>query len=501
MWQIVQIFAASSAPLEWDPDNLPPVGVAEAKLYFGVYYHGQKIGFTEQTRSPLDDGGAVFVDRAFWRFVTQGREQRLVMDSETEIDANWTLRRLNARIDAGIAKISANAWVEKQGQGEVLQVEIHTGGRVQKQQIPITGQLLVPGLLRAFVAAQNPQAGSHYSLKTFNPLLRSVDEIGVLVEGRTDQGWRITEIAQGSLKTQAEIDQQGNTLVEDSALGFRLQREAKEQALKLDSGSLPPDLILASAVRASGPLPANPRLTQKLRLNIKGVDVSAYPALQGGRQVIEAEQLQVVVADWPAPGVSRLPEHPANIDPSLSPELQKALRATALVQSDDPSLVAQAQHIIGDVEDPAQAALRLTAWVYREVEKVNNVGIPSAVEVLHNLRGDCNEHTVLLTALARAVGIPARMAAGLVLADLHGTGAAFYYHAWVELWLDGAWHAVDPTFGQAPADATHLRFVVGGLQNQVNLVALIGALNLQVVESHGGLPSVLGADNDEVSHD
>ena len=46
--------------------------------------------------------------------------------------------------------------------------------------------------------------------------------------------------------------------------------------------------------------------------------------------------------------------------------------------------------------------------------------------------GDCNEHTALYVAMARALGIPARIAVGLVY--IHG---AFYYHAWPEVYLDG----------------------------------------------------------------
>jgi hypothetical protein len=42
---------------------------------------------------------------------------------------------------------------------------------------------------------------------------------------------------------------------------------------------------------------------------------------------------------------------------------------------------------------------------------------------------------------------------------------------------------VDPTFGQYPADAAHLRFVVGGLAQQVEIVRLIGNLQIEVVGS------------------
>jgi transglutaminase-like putative cysteine protease len=110
------------------------------------------------------------------------------------------------------------------------------------------------------------------------------------------------------------------------------------------------------------------------------------------------------------------------------------------------------------------------------LEKSITFSVPNAVQVLETRRGDCNEHTVLFVALARALGLPARTAVGLVYLD-----GAFYYHAWPEVWL-GQWVAVDPTFGQVPADAAHIRFVIGGLAQQVEIVRLIGNLNIQVLD-------------------
>jgi len=42
---------------------------------------------------------------------------------------------------------------------------------------------------------------------------------------------------------------------------------------------------------------------------------------------------------------------------------------------------------------------------------------------------------------------------------------------------------VDPTFGQFPADAAHLRFIIGGLTRQADLLRLIGQLEIDVIES------------------
>jgi transglutaminase-like putative cysteine protease len=93
---------------------------------------------------------------------------------------------------------------------------------------------------------------------------------------------------------------------------------------------------------------------------------------------------------------------------------------------------------------------------------------------LQNRVGDCNEHAVLLTALARAVGIPADVEAGLVY--LKGR---FYYHAWNVLYL-GTWITADSVMGQLPADVSHIRFV-RGTERQIDLIRIMGKLRIEIV--------------------
>ena len=152
------------------------------------------------------------------------------------------------------------------------------------------------------------------------------------------------------------------------------------------------------------------------------------------------------------------------------------LESTPLIQSDDPRILAQARRIANGSTDPVEVSRRLTDWVYGALEKDVTLSVPSALQVLEARSGDCNEHTVLYVAMARAIGLPARTAVGLVHVD-----GRFYYHAWPEVWLGEDWYAVDPTLGQVPADASHLRFLIGGLARQVELVRLIGRLQLEVV--------------------
>ena len=126
-------------------------------------------------------------------------------------------------------------------------------------------------------------------------------------------------------------------------------------------------------------------------------------------------------------------------------------------------------------------AERLTRYVNGLLEKKPTVSIPSAREVLRTRVGDCNEHTALFVAMARAAGIPARIAVGLAFVR-----GAFYYHAWPEVYIDegsrGLWLPVDPTFNQFPADATHVRLARGGLDRQTAILPLVGRLKMTILD-------------------
>jgi len=116
------------------------------------------------------------------------------------------------------------------------------------------------------------------------------------------------------------------------------------------------------------------------------------------------------------------------------------------------------------------------------------VAFASAGEVCRNRSGDCSEHAVLLAAVARAQGIPSRVAMGLVY-----VGGIFGGHAWTEVWIDGHWIALDGTIGLGSVDAAHIGFSKSSLQGlgmgAEMLSALMGLANLDIqvleTESNG----------------
>jgi transglutaminase-like putative cysteine protease len=171
------------------------------------------------------------------------------------------------------------------------------------------------------------------------------------------------------------------------------------------------------------------------------------------------------------------------------------VRPELFLESDAPEIVAEARKAAAGTADPRLIAERLTRYVNALIDKKPTVSLPSALEVLRTKVGDCNEHTALYVAMARALGLPARVAVGLVYVR-----GGFFYHAWPEVYVQeakgrGTWLPVDPTLNQFPADATHIRLARGGLDRQTAILPAIGHTRMQILTLEvkpGSTPILVG---------
>ena len=145
----------------------------------------------------------------------------------------------------------------------------------------------------------------------------------------------------------------------------------------------------------------------------------------------------------------------------LPPPAAEDTAANAWLEAGNAEIIAAARKAVAGARDDAGRMRRLTDFVRTHIETKNlSVGYATALETLRSREGDCTEHAVLLAALARAVGIPARIATGLAYAPAYaGTQHVLVPHAWVIAWVDGHWHSHDAALGRF--DAGHIAIDVG----------------------------------------
>lgn len=162
---------------------------------------------------------------------------------------------------------------------------------------------------------------------------------------------------------------------------------------------------------------------------------------------------------------------------SVGLNLQEYLKNSLYIERDAAEVQQAATSIIGNERRASVAIQKLRDWVHENIVNKNyETGFASAKTTLLNRSGDCTEHAVLLAALARAAGIPSRVAAGLLYNAKPGGGGRFVYHMWTEVWLGqggaGAWIPLDATQKSDLVGATHIKLMDSALNESADLVTL-----------------------------
>ena len=484
--------------------NAPAQRLAEASLrvspgaaYYRIEKDGRQIGFASSTIDTTR-GGLLISDYLSADLPVGGAEHRATATSDVRLSRGLALADFRLSFEADGSPIAVSG--RTLGDSSLQVVIAHDETAADTQRVALSGPIVLPTIVPIAIAlGEEPSVGRTYTLSSFDPVSLAPRPLAIRVDAessftvpdsaRFDEGrrrwmvarrdsvhaWRIA--TDGPSAVRAWIDEQGRVVELQHALGFSLRRTAYEIAFenwRLDGGmrsravSSDRDVLETTAIAASATLDRT--RPSRVTLRLRGATLNGF-ALNGGRQSLRGDTLTIAQEDttlgetryaMPMPLAMRM-----SFRHELSPE--------PLVQSGDARIVQLARRIRGDTRDPILAARRINQWVYDSLKKTVAVTIPSAIQVLESRSGDCNEHTQLFIALSRAAGIPARAAAGLA-----HVGDKFYYHAWPEVFV-GKWIAVDPTFGQFPADAAHVRFVYGGLARQAELLRLMGTLKIDVL--------------------
>jgi hypothetical protein len=473
--------------------------VTPGATYFAVLQQGTQIGFASSTIDTAD-GGINVQDYLVADLPVAGRLHRANARISVKMSRALRVSSFIVDVDADLSPINASGTVI----GDTLMllaVRGAAGQPVDTQRIRLTGPVLLPTLVPLAIAlGERPKAGASYTLPVFDPVSASAKEIRVRVQAEsvfvlqdssifdratsrwvgarpdTIRAWKLDTGTEGASGFSGWVDEQGRLVSVARLLGLTLERRPyevafenwKADALQRGTVSSDRDIYETTAVSANKRLRRN---LERLTLRLSGVDISSFD-VKGYRQRLRGDTL-TITREAPAALVAAY-QLPNGARASI---MSVFLDDEPLLEVDAPEIRARAAELRGSETNPRIVAERINQWVYGTLEKRITVGIPSALGTLRSRSGDCNEHAQLYVALARSAGIPARVAAGLAWID-----GKFYYHAWPEVWLE-RWVAVDPTFGQFPADASHLRFTIGGLGRQAELLRLMGTLKIDVLAS------------------
>ena len=461
-------------------------------IWRGIYYRGEKIGFTVSQTTRTDDGFELREDGRL-QMTLLGQDTAAVIQTIALVDTSFALRSFEFSLDPGTGPTEVRGTIEPMPSGtHRLTLSIVTAGSTRTEMRELTQPPVLPLNLSRMLAGDRLVPGSRYVWTILDPATLQSAPVTVNVGSRSIvraadtvvPAFRVEMSFQG-LQTTSWITDTGDIVREESPLGLMTIRETPERAQGLAvSGRVREDLLRASAVvpemrqRIDDPTTVTRMLLRFDGPSLPTSDLDGVGQSHDGSviELVDARTLEAQPLD-------------AGAAAYLSPE--------PLIESDAPEIIAEAQRAVRDAMTDRARAERLTRYVNGLLDKKPTMSLPSAREVLRTRVGDCNEHTALYVAMARAVGLPARIAVGLVF--MRG---AFYYHAWPEVYIresatQGLWLPVDPTLNQFPADTTHVRLARGGLDKQAAILPLVGRLRMTVLDIElepGSVPVLVGRD-------
>lgn len=486
----------------------PPLDrLAEAALrvtpdavFYAVMQGDRQVGFASST---IDTATTEIEQRDYLvaDMTSNGVTRR--MEARTNVILTRTLRMKSFDMEYDAAGTPTKLTGVVQGDSAlVLAVARGLGAPADTQRVPLTGPVLLPSLLPLALALDGrPRVGGSVTFPVFDQSslrprnlrldvqaesLFVVNDSSVFdsIAGRwrgvlpdTVRAWQITSQSGGGVD--GWVDEQGR-LVASQQLGLQLRRLPYEVAFEnwrlSDTARRPAPraavaapagrgaVVPTTVIAAGKTLPRVPlaELRVKILGPIAGLDiVGGRQRRQGDTVTITRESAFMLAARYTV--IRNVSERAGNAE----------LRSEPFLEVDHAEIRELAERLANRSRDPRLVALRIYEFVRDSIEHGTAAGIPSALHVLHTRRGDANEHTQLFVALARAAGVPTRIASGVVLVD-----GRFHHHTWPEVMLRG-WTAVDPTLGQFPAGAGHVRLKVGPIGREGDLARLLADLRLE----------------------
>jgi hypothetical protein len=451
-----------------------PAGVASIgdgrEEWAGIFIQGERIGYSF-TKISRADTGLTVENITRMTIVMMNQTRTLTTHVFAHTDKDYTLKDYSLELRNG-----GQQRVEGKIIGKQLKFTSYVQGKQYTQTIDLKEKPYFPDAIEEVIKSKNLKAGEEVAIPYFDPTtqssatarIRMLGQEEVNVFGKTKTGTRV-ELTFMGISSILWLDDDFKLIKESSpAMGLEIIPLSKEQALAEITPDKAFDLITFFSVKLDPPTP-DPKTLTYLKVQMNDITIEDLDLADDYQELVNKQP--IIVAST-LPRLSTLPDLALPIDHNKT-----FLEPSAYIQCTDPQIIKKAKEIIGNEKNAVEATAKLVNGVYRLLEKNPTASLPSALDVLQTKKGDCNEHAILFTALARAVGIPAKIYVGLVNLN----GYAYYYHAWCAVWL-GKWVPVDPTFNQFPADVGHLKLKEGEIAEQAVVLKVVGKLKIQTLE-------------------
>ncbi|MBI3793469.1 MAG: transglutaminase domain-containing protein [Nitrospinae bacterium] len=462
-----------------------PLSASADKLLYDqwmeVFMNGQKIGFSHMEATATDAGYSMN-SKSVMRLDVGGSAVEISASQSSFLDKSFRPLRFTYMQK----ELNHQQFFDGVVEGKKINVTVKSGGNTSQKTVDFGDQVYISDAMGLLLGQKKLEEGKKFEYRVFIEPLLATEAISVETGKRTELeiGGKKIPVTPVTMRfknflTVSYFSDEGRIVREISPMGFVSDEVDEARAVNFSGGVMSFTTLLSfSLIPLEKPLEKADKITSfKVRLSGLG---SKGLLPQDDRQKITKEEKSGKNGGEFSVELSVQKNNRAKIIkaglPASATKFAAEMAPSLEAQSDDPAIKEQAKKIIGDETDLFRAALKINRWVYEHVEK-KYLDTFSAVETLKTMEGECQAHTNLFTALARSVGIPTRTVSGIVYAEGFN---GFLYHAWPEVYA-GEWVAMDPTFGQEVADATHIKLLSGELGTQLQLFEFLGKIRMEIL--------------------
>ncbi|MCS7258127.1 MAG: transglutaminase-like domain-containing protein [candidate division WOR-3 bacterium] len=439
---------------------------SETEQWRMIYLQNRRIGYSYLKIAKIKDGYQI-TERFRMKLGMLGKSQEIITEFIGVTDLEYALKNFSYLFKSPdqsftlLGKITEKKVILESGDNKILSKEIPLA----------TENIYCNAVLGRLIAHKKFKIPSNFTVKLIEPTVATIidAQLNILGKEKIEIDGRVLELTKVScqmlgLTSYLWLNESGTVKKEWSSPDMISIETTSDDVLAQSSLAEQLDILDLYAIPAETTV-YNPRQVKWAEITFTNFDTSGFSLHDDFQRVTNYNPIKIEIN-------SKL-----EIKDVLFPidDNREYLRSSFYVQSEHPEIIAMARKIVGTEKSATRCAEKILNWVYKMVKKEPSATIPQSIEVLKKLRGDCNEHAVLYCALARAIGIPTEICVGLVYLD-----GKFYYHAWNKVYL-GEWVAVDPTFGQFPADALHIKLSEGELSEQSKVLKIIGKVKLKII--------------------
>lgn len=473
------------------PLALPEEETGRKNEWFLVYLQGKPAGYFFLREVDLEAGGVETFHRMRLRISRAGEI--------TELDTSITIREKSSGeiVDfISVEKMGGGAQVKRgKVNGRSLELTIGNPGDASPRKLvqPFDPRAVGPHAVDTILRNRLENQGDRVEVIVFAPdALQCAQQVSVagpleelILPGGEKRTLRRVDtrlaIPPGISMT-TWIDQ-GGDLIKSAMpiMGLEVVRTTRKAVLAEKFAS-PPEVFVSSSLRLAQPLPSKrEEIVYRLRAKKTAPESLTLNATDAAGHTL---QKHAVDGSWRIRVRTVIPTRRITRPVAATARLRPFLTANAYIESDDEKLAHRARLTVGSETDAWTAARKLELWVHDNIRTKNlETAFATAREVFESRAGDCTEHSVLLAAMARAVGIPSRVVAGLTYYR-----QSFVGHMWTEVWI-GEWVALDATVGKGRVEADHIGFTTSALGEAsiasvlLGLIPVLSGVEIDVIES------------------